>query len=108
MLFHVLQRFFSVSACHDRVGDTVPLQCLEREIQIHRIVFDPQNRTYRGVHAACSCRRSARCGNSTKKVAPAAGADSPQILPPILSSTFFTMASPAPVLSQSSCRNTRS
>src|SRR5262245_61900437 len=108
MLFHVLQRFFSVSACHDRVCDPVPLQRLEREIQIHRIVFDQQNRTYRGVHDAFSCRRSARRGNSTKNVAPAAGADSPQILPPILSSTFFTIASPAPVPSKSSCRTSRS
>src|SRR5262245_59884369 len=108
MPLHVLQRFFTVSACHDRIGDAVPLERLQREIEIHRIVFDQQNRTYRGVHGTLSCRTNAGRGNSTKKVAPAAGTDSPQILPPILSSTFLTIASPAPVPSKSSCRTSRS
>ena len=35
MLFDVLQRFLTVSACHDRVGDTVLLQCLKRQVQVH-------------------------------------------------------------------------
>ena len=64
MCRHVLQGFLTIPADSDRVGDTMLLERPEREVDVHGIVFDQENRPDR-VHRHSSAALSSDSGSWT-------------------------------------------
>ena len=73
----------------DRVGDAAALEGTQRQVDVHRVVLDEEDRSLLHDQSAS--------GSSSVKVAPSPGRLSAQARPPMRSIALRTIASPMPV-----------